>query len=154
MTCAGLKNIDLVWYLFGELTASRRHMLASLLRYYPNANANDWTLVNAGQRVCIMKPEGGKSCCSGLLQFGTEVVASKDGTITGLLGASPGASTTVSIALDILHTVFPEKCVEWEGKLQQMIPSYDPSNPKHYNSKRACDGMAATAKVLGLNNPQ
>lgn len=156
MTCAGLKNIDLVFYLFGELTASRRHMLASLLRYYPTANGNDWTLVTAGQRVCIMKPEAEKSCnkcCSGLLQFGTEVVASKDGTITGLLGASPGASTTVSIALDILHKVFPDKIAGWEEKLKKMVPSYDPSNPKHYNSERALAGQAETAAVLGLNCP-
>merc|ERR1711879_757338 len=140
--------------LFGESTASRRHMLASLLRYYPTANGNDWTLVTAGQRVCIMKPEDGKSkCCSGLLQFGTEVVASKDGTITGLLGASPGASTTVSISLDILHKVFPEKIAGWEEKLKTMVPSYDPSNAKHYNSEMALRGQAETAAVLGLNCP-
>merc|ERR1712176_898962 len=157
MTVAGIKHIDLVFYLAGELTASKRHMLASLLRYYPKANPNDWTLVNAGQRVCIMKPEPEKSCnkcCSGLLQFGTEVVASKDGTITGLLGASPGASTTVSIALDILHKVFPDKIAGWEQKLKRMVPSYDPSNPKHYNSERALAGMPETAKVLGLNMPR
>merc|ERR1712194_782826 len=57
------------------------------------ADPKDWMLVNAGQRVCIMKPTDG--LLSGMLQFGTEVVASKDGSITGLLGASPGASTTV-----------------------------------------------------------
>merc|ERR1711862_373144 len=145
MTVAGLKNIDLVFYLAGELTASKRHVLASLLRYYPNANANDWTLVNAGQRVCIMKPEPEKSCnkcCSGLLQFGTEVVA------------SPGASTTVSIALDILHKVFPDKIAGWEQKLKQMVPSYDPASPKHYNSERALAGMPDTAKHLGLNMPR
>merc|ERR1712174_67847 len=131
MTCAGLKNIDLVFYLFGELTASKRHMLASLLRYYPTANGNDWTLVNAGQRVCIMKPEAEKSCnkcCSGLLQFGTEVVASKDGTITGLLGASPGASTTVSIALGVFNKCFPDRMKEWEPKLLEMVPSYNPAD--------------------------
>merc|ERR1712173_385161 len=93
-------------------------------------------------------------CCSGLLQFGTEVVASKDGTITGLLGASPGASTTVSIAIDILHKVFPEKIAGWEQKLKQMVPSYDPSSKTHYNSERALAGMAETAAILGLKNPQ
>merc|ERR1712048_1017501 len=149
MTCAGLKNIDLVFYLAGELTASRRHMLASLNRYYPEANPDDWTLVNAGQRVCIMKPV--THCCSGLLQFGTEVVASKDGTITGLLGASPGASTTVTIALGILNKCWPSKMKEWEPKLIEMVPSYDPKDGG-YITEASVKGMARTARVLGLND--
>lgn len=148
MTCAGIKNIDLVFYLLGELTASKRKQFASLLRYYPNADPADWSLLTAGQRVCIMKPVTG--CCSGLLQFGTEVVASPDGTITGLLGASPGASTTVTITLGVLKKCFPDKMAEWTPKLMQMCPSFDPVTGG-YNTDVAVKGQARTAKVLGLS---
>jgi len=147
MTCAGLKNIDLVFYLFGELTASRSHMLGSLTRYYPEANPDEWTMVDAGQRVCIMKPV--THCCSGLLQFGTEVVASQDGSITGLLGASPGASTTVTIALGILNKCFPDKMKGWEAKILEMVPSYNPADGG-YVTEKAVKGMSRTARALGL----
>ena len=45
----------------------------------------------------------------GVLQFGTEVVTGADGSIAGLLGASPGASTAVSIMLGLLQTCFPDR---------------------------------------------
>ena len=43
----------------------------------------------------------------GVLQFGTEVITGADGTIAGLLGASPGASTAVPIMLDVLAALLP-----------------------------------------------
>ena len=106
-------------------------------------------LVNAGQRVCIMKPV--THCCTGLLQFGTEVVASEDGSITGLLGASPGASTTVTISLGILNKCFPGKMKEWEPKILQMVPSYDPKTG-NCDTTKAAAGQARTAKLLGLQH--
>merc|ERR1712242_119611 len=60
----------------------------------------------------------------GMLQFGTEVVATDDGTLTGLLGASPGASTTTTISLDMLAKCFKDKIGEWQPKPNAMIPSY------------------------------
>ena len=52
-----------------------------------------------GQRVQVIKDtESGK----GTLQFGTEVITSEDGSLSALLGASPGASTLVDIMLDLL----------------------------------------------------
>jgi malate dehydrogenase (quinone) len=62
----------------------------------------------------------------GVLEFGTEIVASQDGSIAALLGASPGASTSVSIMLDVLSKCFPKemKSEGWQTKLKQMIPSY------------------------------
>ena len=38
----------------------------------------------------------------GLLKFGTEIVNSSDGSLSALLGASPGASTAVSIMVEVL----------------------------------------------------
>ena len=65
----------------------------------PSANPSDWYLKNAGQRVQIIKKtEGG-----GSLKFGTEIVNSSDGSLSALLGASPGASTAVSIMVEVLE---------------------------------------------------
>ena len=84
----------------------------------------------------------------GVLQFGTEVVSSADGTIAGLLGASPGASTAVAIMLGILKSSFPDRIDEWEGTLRDLIPSYG----GHLNSNpdAAQQTLAETANVLAL----
>ena len=47
-------------------------------------------------------PEYGK----GFIQFGTEVVNSEDHSVIALLGESPGASTSVSVALEVLEKNF------------------------------------------------
>ena len=78
--------------------------LESLHRYYPEANGDEWELIEAGQRVQIMKKDAKKG---GILQFGTEVVSSADGSIAALLGASPGASTAAPIMLNLLRGAFP-----------------------------------------------
>ena len=61
------------------------------------------------------------------MEFGTDVVHSKDGSITALLGASPGASVAVSIMLNVINIAFPEKIKskEWEEKLSKMIPFWN-----------------------------
>src|SRR3546814_17915782 len=81
-----------------EVMQSMEQRLESLRRFYPEAKAEDWRLEVAGQRVQIIKKDPKKG---GVLQFGTELVAAKDGTLAALLGASPGASVTVSIMLDL-----------------------------------------------------
>jgi malate dehydrogenase (quinone) len=60
----------------------------------------------------------------GTLQFGTEVVSAANGSIAALLGASPGASTAVSVMLEVITKCFPEYMKEWEPKIKEMIPSY------------------------------
>jgi malate dehydrogenase (quinone) len=60
----------------------------------------------------------------GVLQFGTELVAAKDGSLAALLGASPGASVTVSIMLELIERCFPEKAAgEWATKLHEIFPA-------------------------------
>merc|ERR1712151_964202 len=120
---AGLQNLDLTVYLVKQLLASDNKKFAELHNFVPNAKPEDWCLVTAGQRVQIMKKDKDKV---GILQFGTEVVASEDGSICGLLGASPGASTAVQVALDVLAKCFGEKgtFTKWTPKIQEMIPSY------------------------------
>lgn len=118
---AGLKNLDLVQYLVREVLASRRHKVESLREFFPKADGDDWRLITAGQRVQVMKRDAqGKA----VIQFGTEVVAGADGTIAGLLGASPGASTAVPIMLDVLAKCFADRLPAWEPELRALIPSY------------------------------
>eukprot|EP00930_Biecheleria_cincta_P044808 TRINITY_DN3085_c0_g1_i1.p1 TRINITY_DN3085_c0_g1~~TRINITY_DN3085_c0_g1_i1.p1 ORF type:complete len:789 (+),score=149.81 TRINITY_DN3085_c0_g1_i1:28-2367(+) len=118
---AGLQNLDLTVYLVKQLMASKSKKLSELREFMPNAKDEDWTLVTAGQRVQIMKKDPNKI---GVLQFGTEVVSAEDGSIAGLLGASPGASTAVQVALDVVAKCFPKEFETWTPKIQEMIPSF------------------------------
>lgn len=116
MLKVGATNLDLVKYLVGELLKSRAKKLESLREFMPTAKDEDWELIQAGQRAQVMK--------DGKLQFGTEVVSSADGSIAGLLGASPGASTAATIMLNVLKNCFADRIDEWEPKLRELIPSY------------------------------
>ncbi len=123
MLSAGMQNFSLTKYLIGQVVQSPEDRFAFLKSYYPEAVFEDWELVTAGQRVQIIKKDAEKG---GVLKFGTEIVTNKDKTLAALLGASPGASTSVSIMLDVLDTCFPEemKSNDWLAKLKEMIPSY------------------------------
>lgn len=122
---AGLQNMDLTIYLAKQLLAGNHKKFAELKGFVPTAKPEDWTLVTAGQRVQVMKKDKKKV---GILQFGTEVVASADGSIAGLLGASPGASTAVQVALDVLRKCFSTngntQFSKWQPKISAMIPSF------------------------------
>ena len=87
----------------------------------PTARIEDWTLSVAGQRVQIIK----RSKQGGRLQLGTEVVASGDGSLAALLGASPGASTAVTIMLEVLQRCFKQRLNSdaWQQRLQVLLPS-------------------------------
>ena len=58
--------------------------------------------------------------------MGTEVVSSEDGSLAALLGASPGASTAVSIMLEVLKRCWSEKMSTslWEERLKKLLPSF------------------------------
>ncbi len=142
---AGLKNLSLVWYLVTEVLSTRGKRFRALREFAPTARAKDWHLITAGQRVQIMKRDAdGKA----VIQFGTEVVAGADGSIAGLLGASPGASTAVPIMLDVLARCFPGKLDAWRPKLLEMVPSY--GGTLSQNEKAAEETLARTAKALGI----
>jgi len=126
LTIAGFRNFDLTKYLIKESRKTHKDRMASLREFFPDADDDDWVFAEAGQRVQIIKKdknEGGK------LQFGTEVVNSADGTISALLGASPGASVTVKAMLEVLEHCFSEEMQtpEWQAKIQEMVPSYKKS---------------------------
>ncbi|GEC99815.1 putative malate:quinone oxidoreductase [Kocuria varians] len=145
MTRAGMANLDLVKYLLGELTKTRSQRIEALHEYYPTAQESQWELIEAGQRVQVMKKDKAKG---GVLQFGTELVTSADGSIGALLGASPGASTAVPIMLNLLSKCFPSKMSEWEPRIKELIPAYGVK--LNDNPQLADEIMGHTASVLGI----
>ncbi|MGB8166913.1 MAG: malate dehydrogenase (quinone) [Chthoniobacteraceae bacterium] len=126
MLWAGARNVDLTKYLIGQVLQSPWSRILALREYMPSAKMKDWYLERAGQRVQVIKKDPVKG---GILQFGTEVVAAADGSLAALLGASPGASTAVSIMLELLESCFPAELASdaWQAKLREMIPSFGQS---------------------------
>lgn len=120
LTTMGVKNLSLVALLARDLAASHASKVEALRAFAPSARDTDWQRIVAGQRAQIVKPDAKRR---GVLQFGTEVISSAGGTLAGVLGASPGASTAVPIALDILEQCFPSEMEHWESKgLRDYIP--------------------------------
>ena len=145
MLAVAKDNFELVKYLLRELTKSKQAKFASLQEFYPEARPEDWVKQTAGQRAQVIKKDAKKG---GVLQFGTEVVSGADGTIAGLLGASPGASTAAAIMLDVVRRSFPDRLAAWEPELRRLMPTYgsllsdDPRNARRIQE--------STAKALGL----
>ena len=126
MLSAGVHNIPLTKYLIQQVSQSMEDRLAALQEYYPEAKLEDWELAIAGQRVQVIKKDKKEG---GVLEFGTEIVSAADGSLAALLGASPGASTSVSAMLDVLKKCFATQInsTEWLSKLQEIMPSYGKS---------------------------
>ena len=150
MTRVGIEQYPLIEYLAGQVMMSDDDRFAALKEYFPNAKKEDWRLMQAGQRVQIIKRDEEKG---GVLKLGTEIVASKDGSIAGLLGASPGASTAAPIMLGVLEKVFKDKVAtpEWQAKLHQIVPSY--GTKLNNNPDRVAEEWAYTSEVLQLTPP-
>ena len=123
MLAVARDNMPLTRYLVGQVLQSFDQRVEELRAFYPAVRKQDWRLEVAGQRVQIIKKDPQKG---GILQFGTEIVASGDGTIAALLGASPGASTSVSIMLTLVERCFPSRyqSEEWQGQLRTLFPSF------------------------------
>jgi malate dehydrogenase (quinone) len=139
-----LKNFTLVVYLVKEIFKSSKQKIESLREFVPNARAEDWELYEAGQRAQVIKPVNGL----GVLQFGTEVISSADGSIAGLLGASPGASVATSVMLDVATRLFPGSQNPWMKDIANSVPSYG-LKLNDYPSK-ARESLSMTAATLKL----
>ena len=87
----------------------------------------------------------------GVLEFGTTVLAAADGSIAGLLGASPGASTAVPAMFDVMKRCFPDRYSEWEPKLKAMVPSL--GTPLSNEPKLFHEVWAHGTEVLKLDKP-
>lgn len=118
----GVQEMGLTKYLVTEVLKDEAARLESLREYMPTAKAEDWELVIAGQRVQIIKPAGFPKF--GSLEFGTALINNAEGTIAGLLGASPGASIAPSAMIEVLERCFGNRMVEWGPKLKEMVPTY------------------------------
>jgi malate dehydrogenase (quinone) len=146
MLAAGAKEMSLTKYLIQQVLLSKEQRMEELREFIPNAKAEDWDLVVAGQRVQVIKDtEAGK----GTLQFGTEVITAADGSIAALLGASPGASTAVHVMLEVINKCFPQHVKEWEPKIKEMIPSYGMSLME--NPDLLHEIHTSTSETLGLS---
>jgi malate dehydrogenase (quinone) len=107
-------------YLISQLRLSGPDRVRVLREFAPSAVDSDWELTVAGQRVQVIRRDQRKG---GALEFGTTVVGSADGSIAGLLGGSPGASTAVPIMLDVLERCFANRHQSWLPTLKEMVPS-------------------------------
>jgi len=122
----GRDDVCLTEYLIGQVIESMKARMAALQQFYPLAKRADWELEVAGQRVQIIKKD---PVHGGILKFGTELVKSADNSIIAMLGASPGASTAVSIMIHVIEQCFAEKLRDpvMMKKMRAMIPSYGAS---------------------------
>ncbi len=147
MLQAGIDNIPLTIYLIKQVFLDKNGRMDRLRAFMPTADSKDWEIKNAGQRVQIIKKN---TQGRGSLQFGTEVVVAQNGSLAAILGASPGASTSVDIILEVLERCFKKEMSspKWHEKIQQILPSYHHTleeNIANFNTLRS-----RTAKILKL----
>ena len=143
---AGLRNLGLSKYLVNEVTKTKNRRFKELLKYYPNANINDWKTLIAGQRVQVIKKDKGIPT----IEFGTEIVVSEDKSIVALLGASPGASVCVSSMLNVIEMCFKDKRWRYSRDvLRAVIPSYGNSLYDDDDLFESVEQL--TSEILGLN---
>ncbi len=147
MLAAGAKNVPLTKYLIQQVMLSKEQRMEELREFIPNAKSEDWDMVVAGQRVQVIKDT---AAGKGTLQFGTEVISAADGSVAALLGASPGASTAVSVMLEVIKRCFPQELAAWEPKIKEMIPSYGLSLLQH--PELIEEIHTSTGRALGLTN--
>ena len=143
----GIHNLDLVKYLVQQGTQSMADRMKVLHVFYPAAEAKDWKLIDAGIRVQAIKKTDGEA---GIVHYGTEVITNADRTVSALLGASPGASVSVHIVLEVIRKCFPELLASADGKarMKEMIPVHDvdiklPENAGYFREVSA----AATGRL-------
>ena len=131
MIDVGIKNNDLVNYLFSQSLKSHNSRVKNLMNMMPSADPLNWQLENAGQRVQIIK----KTNSGGSLRFGTEIVNASDGTLSALLGASPGASTAVSIMIEVLKKscLFNSGEIDLEKKISNILYESELKNESNNN---------------------
>ncbi len=135
-------NISLIKYLIKEVTQTKKDRIKSLKKFVPDAKSKDRDIQSAWYRVQIIKT--GKEEW-GRLQFGTEIVMSDDKKMATLLGASPWASTSVSIMVKVIESCFPDYK---EDKLTKLIPSYGIKLAE--NEDKAKEVRAWSHKVLWI----
>jgi malate dehydrogenase (quinone) len=145
----GLSNIPLVRYLIQQGTQSMKTRMGELRNFYPDAKTEDWHLIDAGIRVQAIKKEDGDA---GIVHFGTEVITDKDCSLSALLGASPGASVSTNIILEVIQKCFAETLATEAGheRMKRIIPSYDEDLTKAGMQARQAELNDAALQALQL----
>lgn len=145
----GATNIELVKYLVQQGTQSMEDRLEVLRVFYPAAKKEDWKLIDGGIRVQAIKKTDGEA---GIVHYGTEVITNQDRTISALLGASPGASTSVHIVLEVIKLCFPALIASADGqaRLKAMIPTWDVDIKKPENTDFYRDHARRASEALQL----
>ncbi|HYC72297.1 MAG TPA: malate dehydrogenase (quinone) [Opitutaceae bacterium] len=145
----GATNLPLVRYLVKQGTQSMADRMRVLRIFYPNAREQDWRLMDGGIRVQAIKKTDGEA---GIVHYGTEVLTSADRSISALLGASPGASVSVNIVMEVIKTSFPHLTSGEEGRkrVQTIIPTYGTDYRLRENAARFHELASAARKTLGL----
>lgn len=117
-------NLPLTQYLMKQATMTHKDRIEDLRKFIKDAKPEDWQLQAAGKRVQIIRRDEDEG---GALEFGTDIVHSSDGTISALLGASPGASVAVEIMINVIRIAFKDRIEtnEWQQKLDKMIPLWN-----------------------------
>nr|WP_286980818.1 malate dehydrogenase (quinone) [Corynebacterium sp. UBA5992] len=141
------QEFGLTKYLIDEVRKSFSDRVEALREYVPSAREEDWETVVAGQRVQVIKPAGAPQF--GSLEFGTTLINNQEGSIAGILGASPGASIAPAAMLELLERCFGEHMIQWGDKIQEMIPSYGINLAK--DEKLYDEMWAYTQKTLKLD---
>ena len=146
----GIHNLDLVKYLIQQGTQSMAHRMEVLHVFYPAAEEKDWKLIDAGIRVQAIKKTDGEA---GIVHYGTEVITNSDRTISALLGASPGASVSVNIVLQVIKNCFPHLLETEEGKarMKEMIPTWDVDIKQPANADFYREHSQRANEILGLS---
>jgi malate dehydrogenase (quinone) len=150
MLSVAFDNMDLTRYLIKGAMQSHKDRMSSLLDFYAEAKDSEWSLENAGHRVQIIKRCDNKG---GKLEFGTETITAKDGTLAALLGASPGASISVQAMIEVIERCFKKqlKTTAWQHKMKEMIPSYGESLDENVALLHSV--RKRTRATLGLDKP-
>lgn len=146
----GASNLGLIRYLIQQGTQSMADRMDVLHIFYPAAKAEDWKLIDAGIRVQAIKKTDGEA---GIVHYGTEVITNPEKTISALLGASPGASVSVNIVLEVVKSCFPHLLASEVGRqrMTEMIPGWnlDLKLPQNEPQFRAAQARANQLLELG-----
>ena len=144
---AAIHNRQLVQYLVAQAVQGMERRLEALRLFYPLARGADWRLVDAGIRVQTIKRAD-----RGAIYFGTEVFASRDRSLAALLGASPGASVAVNIALETIKTCLPRllSTTAQRARMKEMIPTFDEDLKQATNAGLFVRTTRAAEESLGL----
>ena len=151
MLAVAYDNMDLTRYLLKGAMQSHTERVGALANFYAGAKEDEWSLEPAGHRVQIIKDCNSKG---GKLEFGTEIITSKDGSLASLLGASPGASISVQAMIEVIERCFKKqiKSAEWKNKMKEMIPSYGESLDDNVDLLHSIRHRTRTVLGLDLSN--